>query len=86
MLRPAPAADQKPERSIEMASNFLTFMALIPFALAVAFMLWVLWNVTLELRPKRSSEISRKAIPLQTFIYRPVPERGARVLQLDIRH
>ena len=68
-----------------MASTYLTFLALIPFALAAAFMLWVLWNLTLELKPTRSSEINRKVIPLQTFAYRPSPDQGARVLRLDIR-
>jgi hypothetical protein len=85
MLRPAPAANLEPGWSIEMGSTYLTFLALIPFALAVAFMLWVLWNLTLELRPRRSLEISRKVIPLQTFAYRPSPEQGVRILRLDIR-
>jgi hypothetical protein len=54
-----------------MVSTYLTFMALITFALAVAFMIWVLWNLTLELRPARSSDFSRKVIPLQAYAYRP---------------
>jgi hypothetical protein len=53
--------------------------------MAVAFLLWVLWNLTLELMPARSLTTSQKVIPIRTFAYRPPRVHGAHVLQMGSR-
>ncbi len=68
-----------------MIHSYLEYMALIPFVLGGAFMVWVLWNLTLELRPKKSITNGQRVIPIQTFAYRFRPEQNARVLRLDSR-
>ena len=68
-----------------MIPSYLAYIVLMPFVLGVAFMIWVLWNLTLELRPRKSITNGQRVIPIQTFAYRFRHERDARILRLDIR-
>jgi hypothetical protein len=52
-----------------MSSSILAAFV-IPFALAVAYMLWVLWNLTMELRPTKRAGDTQGVIPVQTLAYR----------------
>ena len=67
-----------------MTSAYLPYLVLIPFALVLAFLLWVLWNLTHELTPRSPAE-SRRIIPIQTFAYRQGRQQDARILRLDSR-
>jgi hypothetical protein len=53
-----------------MTSLSLADLVLLPFALAVPFLAWVLWNLTLELSPRQSSAASPRVIPIETVTSR----------------
>jgi hypothetical protein len=67
-----------------MHASYLDFLLLIPFGFAIAFMLWFLWNVTLQLnQAKNSSQI--KTIPVEVLSRHPIWDRPLRSGPVDIQ-
>ena len=64
----------RPKTSLEqqkMSSSLHVVLILVPFTLAVVYMLWVLWNLTMELKPKTRTRDAHRVIPIQTTAYQP---------------
>ena len=60
-----------------MSSPVLFAFILIPFTLAVAYMLWVLWHLTIELKQENHTGDTHKVIPIK--ILAPEPARRMRI-------
>jgi hypothetical protein len=73
------------EWSDSMPAISLTGLIIVPYAVGVAFLLWVLWNLTLELKPRQSSRTSQRVIRVETMAYSQPRVRTMRVLQMESR-
>lgn len=67
-----------------MHASYLDYLPLIPFILAIAFMLWFLWNVTVQLKRSRSPQ-HQTTIPIEVVTRYKLESPILRMRRLDIQ-
>jgi hypothetical protein len=81
VFAPAPLEQR---RSAEMHASYLDVLLLILFGFSIAFMLWFLWNVTLQLNQSRNAA-QVNTIPIEVQSRHPIGDQSLRSGPLDIK-
>ena len=61
------------------------YLILLPILLGIAFMLWVLWNLTMELKPRRHSAADQRTITIRVDPHRFRHAASSQGHQMDSR-